>query len=87
MSVKTEKVDSLCIQAFEHLEVKYSNMKNITYSLCLMEEDSDKLMPSVFIVITCVAGKEGKRGQWGLGKGIKSRAVDSEHGVSKGRDS
>jgi hypothetical protein len=34
----------------------------------------------VHIVITCVAGKEEKMGEWGLGKGTKSGAVDSEHG-------
>jgi hypothetical protein len=43
------------------------------------------LMSSVFIIITSVGGKEGKRRQWGLSKWIKNGAVDSEHGASKGR--
>jgi hypothetical protein len=34
-----------------------------------------------------MGGKEGKRGQWGLGKGTKSGAFDSENGASKGRGS
>ncbi len=29
-------------------------------------------------------GKGEKRGQWGLGKGTKNGAVDSEHGAGKG---
>jgi hypothetical protein len=36
-----------------------------------MEEDLGVLLSSMFIVITCMGGKEGKRGQWGLGKGTK----------------
>jgi hypothetical protein len=40
-----------------------------------------------FIVLACVAGKRGKEGQWGLGKGPKSGAVDSEHVAYKGRSS
>jgi hypothetical protein len=50
--------------------------------LCLTEEDSGMLMSSVFIVITYVGGKEGRREQWRFGKGTKNGAVDSEHGAS-----
>ncbi len=53
--------------------------------MCLTEEDSGMLMSSVFIVIICVGGKEGIKGQWGLGSGTKNRAVDCEHGASKGQ--
>jgi hypothetical protein len=44
-------------------------------------------MPSVFKVFTCVGRKGRKRWQWGLGKGTKNEAIDSEHGSSKGRSS
>ncbi len=39
------------------------------------------------LVFTCVGGKGGKEGHWGLGKGPKRRAVDSERGARKGRSS
>ncbi len=42
------------------------------------------LMSFVIVVITCVGGKEEKRGQWGLGKGTKNGAIDTEQGASKG---
>ncbi len=32
-------------------------------------------------------GRGGKEGQWGLGKGPKSGAVDYEHGEREGRSS
>ncbi len=51
------------------------------------EEDMVMLGSSVFIVITCVGGKEGKTEQLGLGKGTKNGTVDSEHGTSKGKGS
>jgi hypothetical protein len=57
---------------------------------CPMEEDSGMLMSVNVVrvystVITFVGGKEGKRGQWGLGVRTKNGAVDSEQGASKGR--
>ncbi len=53
--------------------------------MCPTEEDLGELMSFVYIVITPVGGKEGKRTQWGLDKGTKNGAVDSEYGASKGR--
>ncbi len=44
-------------------------------------------MLSMVIVCTCVGGKGGKRGQWGLSRGTKNGAVDSEHLASNGRGS
>ncbi len=43
----------------------------------------------ICVIVTSCAGRNegGKERQWGLGKGSKSGAVDSEHGASKGRGS
>ncbi len=37
------------------------------------------------VVFACVGRERGKEGHWGMGKGPKSGAVNSEHVASKGR--
>ncbi len=58
--------------------------------LCPKEEDSGMVMSSVVVnVQMCEGGGGGgeKRGPWGLGKGTKNVAVDSEQRDNKGRSS
>jgi hypothetical protein len=55
--------------------------------LCPTEEELNMLKSSVLHNLHLLAGQGGKGGQVGLCKGPKSRAVDSEHGASKGGSS
>jgi hypothetical protein len=51
-----------------------------------MKEDLCMFMLSVVINSQMHGWEGGKWGQWGLSKGTRNGAVDSEHGASKGID-